>query len=43
MMVRPIVEILGSESQKKKWLPEFDSCNYIGAYVQTELGHGSDV
>lgn len=43
VMVRPAIDILGSEEQKKKWLPLMDSARCIGAYAQTELGHGSDV
>jgi acyl-CoA oxidase len=43
VMVRPIIDVLGSDEQKKKWLPLLDSSRVIGAYAQTELGHGSDV
>ncbi len=42
-MVEPIVEVLGTNSQKEKWLPLLRSVRVIGAYAQTELGHGSDV
>ena len=43
LMVRPIIAVLCTESQKKKWLPLFDTAFVFGAYAQTELGHGSDV
>ena len=34
---------LGSEEQKKKYLPIAANLNIIGCYAQTELGHGSNV
>lgn len=43
LMVRPILDVLGSDEQKKHWLPLIDTGRVIGAYAQTELGHGSDV
>lgn len=43
LMVRPLIETLCSAEQQKKWLPLFDTSRVIGAYAQTELGHGSDV
>ena len=43
IMVRPIIEVLGNETQRNKWLPLLDSFRCIGAYAQTELAHGSDV
>ena len=30
----------GTEEQKAKWLPLAESCQIIGTYAQTELGHG---
>lgn len=30
----------GNEEQRKKWLPLAESYQIIGAYAQTELGHG---
>lgn len=39
----PAVELLASDEQKKYWLPLIEKVKIIGAYVQTELGHGSDV
>lgn len=33
----------GSDDQQKYWLPLIDSWKIIGAYAQTELGHGSNV
>lgn len=43
VMVRPVIDILGSDEQKKQWLPLLDTGRCFGAYAQTELGHGSDV
>lgn len=43
LMVRPLIETLCSDEQKAKWLPLFHTSRVIGAYAQTELGHGSDV
>jgi acyl-CoA oxidase len=42
-MVRPILDVLASDEQKKKWIPLIDTGRVIGAYTQTELAHGSDV
>lgn len=33
----------GSEAQRAYWLPLIESWKIIGAYAQTELGHGSNV
>ncbi|PGG96865.1 hypothetical protein AJ79_09427 [Helicocarpus griseus UAMH5409] len=33
----------GSEGQKAYWMPKLESWEVIGAYAQTELGHGSNV
>ncbi|KAL5001038.1 acyl-CoA dehydrogenase/oxidase [Aspergillus recurvatus] len=33
----------GSDEQRKEWLPRIEKCEIIGAYAQTELGHGSNV
>lgn len=35
--------MLASEEQKAYWLPKANNFEISGAYVQTELGHGSDV
>ena len=43
IMIRPIIDVLGSEEQKKEWLPKLLAFRSIGCYAQTELGHGSDV
>ena len=43
LMVRPIISVLGNDEQRAKWLPLLDTTRIIGAYAQTELGHGSDV
>ena len=42
-MVRTLIYNLGNDQQRKKWLPFLDTSKIIGAYAQTELGHGSDV
>ena len=39
----PIIDISGSEEQKKEWVPRIQSGEIISCYGQTELGHGSDV
>jgi alkylation response protein AidB-like acyl-CoA dehydrogenase len=39
----PAFELLASEQQSKKWFPLIRDMKIIGAYAQTELGHGSDV
>ncbi|PGH36099.1 hypothetical protein GX50_01111 [[Emmonsia] crescens] len=33
----------GSEAQKAYWMPKLEAWQVIGAYAQTELGHGSNV
>lgn len=43
LMVRPIIHVLATDEQRRKWLPLFDSGRVFGCYAQTELGHGSDV
>ena len=37
----PTLELQGNEAQKKHWLPLAKSGRIIGAYCQTELGHGT--
>ena len=32
-----------SDEQRRHWMPKMDSWEIIGAYAQTELGHGSNV
>lgn len=39
----PAVELMASDEQLKYWKPLYDNLRISGAYVQTELGHGSDV
>jgi len=43
IMVKPIIQVLGTKEQKNKWLPLLDKDLIYGCYAQTELGHGSDV
>ncbi|RDW83650.1 uncharacterized protein DSM5745_03976 [Aspergillus mulundensis] len=33
----------GSDEQRAQWLPKIEKWEIIGAYAQTELGHGSNV
>ncbi|CAG8570219.1 9624_t:CDS:10 [Acaulospora morrowiae] len=42
-MFRPVIEGQMSEEQIKKWLPLVENYAILGCYVQTELGHGSNV
>lgn len=42
-MFIPTIEGQGTEEQKKQWLPLAASYQIIGAYAQTELGHGTNV
>ncbi|KAI9152539.1 hypothetical protein H9P43_009331 [Blastocladiella emersonii ATCC 22665] len=42
-MFIPTIENLGSEEQKREWLPKCLDLTMIGAYAQTEVGHGSNV
>ena len=42
-MFETTLRILGSEEQVKELLPQLLSYKILGWYVQTELGHGSDV
>ncbi len=39
----PTIEMQGSEEQKEWWYKRALRCQIIGAYAQTELGHGSNV
>ena len=39
----PIIDLSGSEKQKKEWIPRIQSGEILSCYGQTELGHGSDV
>ena len=38
-----VIDMLGSQSQREMWLEKTKRVNIIGCYVQTELGHGSNV
>ncbi|MEP3300163.1 MAG: acyl-CoA dehydrogenase family protein [Paracoccaceae bacterium] len=42
-IVAPFILKLGSEAQKKRWLPEFASGGTIGAIAMTEPQGGSDI
>mmetsp|Transcript_31887 Transcript_31887/g.58770 ORF Transcript_31887/g.58770 Transcript_31887/m.58770 type:complete len:680 (-) Transcript_31887:117-2156(-) len=37
------IRSLGDEEQRRQWLPLCDRYEVIGAYAQTELGHGSNL
>merc|ERR1712232_572778 len=39
----PFLETQANDEQKKKWLSGARQLEHIGAYAQTELGHGSNV
>eukprot|EP00930_Biecheleria_cincta_P069133 TRINITY_DN56911_c0_g1_i1.p1 TRINITY_DN56911_c0_g1~~TRINITY_DN56911_c0_g1_i1.p1 ORF type:complete len:705 (+),score=138.41 TRINITY_DN56911_c0_g1_i1:161-2275(+) len=39
----PYLETQANDAQKKQWLAGARNLEYIGAYAQTELGHGSNV
>jgi len=39
----PFLETQANDEQKQKWLKGARSLEYVGAYAQTELGHGSNV
>lgn len=43
LMVKSLIDTLCSDEQKAYWIPLFNTSRVIGAYAQTELGHGSDV
>ncbi|ORX96649.1 acyl-CoA dehydrogenase/oxidase C-terminal [Clohesyomyces aquaticus] len=43
VMFEPAIRLSASAEQQAKWLPLSKSGKIIGAYVQTELGHGSFV
>jgi len=40
-MFIPTIEGQGTEEQKEKWLPLARDYKIIGAYAQTEMGHGT--
>lgn len=42
-MVTKLITLMGSEEQKQEWMPQIEMGTIITSYVQTELGHGSDV
>ncbi len=42
-MVIPALRYQTSREQREAWLPLATSFRILGAYVQTELGHGSNV
>ncbi|CAN0463805.1 unnamed protein product, partial [Hapterophycus canaliculatus] len=42
-MVIPALRYQTSPEQREAWLPLATSFRILGAYVQTELGHGSNV
>ncbi|KAJ6598642.1 putative peroxisomal acyl-coenzyme A oxidase 1, partial [Pseudolycoriella hygida] len=42
-MFIPALKNLGTEEQQAKWVPRATNCGIIGAYAQTEIGHGTFV
>jgi glutaryl-CoA dehydrogenase len=42
-LVMSTIAMLGSEEQKRRWLPDLASCAKLGAFALTEPDHGSDV
>jgi acyl-CoA oxidase len=42
-MFRIAVEKLASDEQNAIWMPQIKKLRMIGSYVQTEMGHGSNV
>jgi alkylation response protein AidB-like acyl-CoA dehydrogenase len=40
-MFVPALKNLGTEEQQARWVPKATNCSIIGAYAQTELGHGT--
>ncbi|KAL5365154.1 hypothetical protein BJX96DRAFT_181436 [Aspergillus floccosus] len=43
LMFRKTIELQATDAQKDYWLPLIDQMRINGAYVQTELGHGTFV
>ncbi|GAA6008466.1 hypothetical protein JCM11491_004489 [Sporobolomyces phaffii] len=39
----PVIQAQGSDEQQAEWLPKCYNHAILGAYLQTELGHGSNV
>ena len=37
----PTLQSQGTDEQKEKWLPLVQNYKVIGAYAQTEIGHGN--
>lgn len=42
-MFIPALKNLGTPQQQAEWIPRTINCNIIGAYAQTEMGHGTFV
>lgn len=43
IMVTTVIDIMGSDEQRKEWLTGIKNTSIITTYAQTELAHGSDV
>ena len=37
----PTIQSQGTDEQREKWLPLVQNYKIIGAYAQTEIGHGN--
>lgn len=42
-MFIPALKNLGTPQQQAEWVPRANNCSIIGAYAQTEMGHGTFV
>ena len=42
VMAVPLINLMGSESQKQAWLPSLQKSVWNACYAQTELSHGTD-
>ncbi|ESN97746.1 hypothetical protein HELRODRAFT_114129 [Helobdella robusta] len=42
-MFTPTFESMADEEQKKLWMPRIENYEILGTYIQTEMGHGTNV
>merc|ERR1712178_597666 len=43
IMCPPIIAYAGTKEQNEKWVHKINNGDYVTAYAQTEIAHGSDV